>query len=38
MGEERFWWGNLMEGDNFEDIGVDGKTILKGYLSSGLGA
>jgi hypothetical protein len=19
-----FWWGNMMEGDNFEDVGLDG--------------
>jgi hypothetical protein len=24
-----FWWGNLREGNNLEDLGVDGRTILK---------
>jgi hypothetical protein len=24
-----FWWGNLRERQNFEDLGVDGKRILK---------
>jgi hypothetical protein len=31
IGERRvrtgFWWGNLREGDNLEDLGVDGDTI-----------
>jgi hypothetical protein len=25
----RFWWGNLTEGDHFEDPGIDGRIILK---------
>jgi hypothetical protein len=24
-----FWWGNLRERNNFEDIGIDGRLILK---------
>ena len=27
-----FWWGNLSEGDHMEDIGLDGKIILKWIL------
>jgi len=25
----RFWWGNLKEGDHFEELRVDGRIILK---------
>jgi len=24
-----FWWGNLREGNHLEDLGVDGRIILK---------
>jgi hypothetical protein len=24
-----FWWGNLNEGENLEDLSANGKTILK---------
>jgi hypothetical protein len=24
-----FWWGDLRKGDHFEDLGVDGRIILK---------
>ena len=35
-GEEyiRFWWGNLSEGDDLQDLGID--SILKWILKSGL--
>jgi hypothetical protein len=33
MGDGRgaytFWWGNLRERDHLEDLGADGRTILK---------
>jgi hypothetical protein len=35
MGKEvrtRFWWRNIREGDHLEDIGMDGKTILKWFF------
>jgi hypothetical protein len=27
-----FWWGNVREGDHLEDLGVDGRLILKWIL------
>ena len=27
-----FWWGNLKQGDNFEDPSVDGRIILEWIL------
>jgi hypothetical protein len=27
-----FWWGNLKEGDHLNDLGIDGRIILKGIL------
>jgi hypothetical protein len=29
MGEKRFWWGDLREGDHLRAPGVDGRIILK---------
>jgi hypothetical protein len=26
-----FWWGDMREGDNLEDLGVDERTILKRF-------
>jgi hypothetical protein len=31
------WWGNLRERDHLEDLGVDGRIILRWILGSGLG-
>jgi hypothetical protein len=28
-GAYRVWWGNMREGDYLEDLGVDGRVILK---------
>jgi hypothetical protein len=28
-GAYRFWWGEMMEGDHLEDLGVDGWIILR---------
>ena len=33
----RFWWGNLREGDHLEDLGVDGRKILKRILQKRYG-
>jgi hypothetical protein len=30
-----FWWGNLRERDHLEDIGVDGRMILKWIFMKG---
>jgi hypothetical protein len=32
-----FWQGNLKEGDNLEDLGVDGSIILDGSSRNGMG-
>jgi len=40
MGEKRrtvhagFWWGDLRERDHLEDLGVDGRTILKWFFKN----
>jgi len=33
----RFRWDNLKKGDHFEDLGVDGKMILKWALNKSVG-
>jgi hypothetical protein len=30
--QTRFWWGNLMERDNLEDLGINWRIILKWTL------
>ena len=32
-----FWWGSLKERDNFEGLGIDGRTILKLILKKEVG-
>jgi hypothetical protein len=32
-----FWWGRLKERDNFEDLGIDGRTVLKLILKKEVG-
>jgi hypothetical protein len=32
-----FWWGSLKERDNFEDLGIDGRTLLKLILKNAVG-
>jgi len=27
-----FWWGNLREREHFEDLGIDGRVILKLFI------
>jgi hypothetical protein len=34
---KRFWWEYLTEGDHLEDLGVDGRIILKWIFRSGMG-
>ena len=29
-----FWWGNLRERDHLEDLGIEGRTILKWIFKS----
>jgi hypothetical protein len=33
----KFWWGNLREGDHWEDLGLDGRVILSGSSITGMG-
>jgi hypothetical protein len=39
IGEVRigFWWGNIRETKRLEDLGVDGRILLKGFYRNTMG-